>query len=146
LLGRQIHSSDGFVEPLKPARIAPRNDHEILVGPVALAAAEPDLVGEFLSRDHMGYVFVIVRPLREQLVRDMDTGHARTEELAHDAHRVQWLAEPSAGSARTGMPTFFATCLLDQPSTPRVVGYREVDERLLDKQPAQCSGLPAMIS
>ena len=83
-----VHPADGFVEPLEAARIAPCNDHEVLVGPIALAAGEPDLVGELLSRDHVRDVFVVMRPLGKQLVLDMNTGDARIDELAHGAHRV----------------------------------------------------------
>jgi len=45
----------------------------------------------------MGHVFVVMRPLREQLVFDMDTGNTGMDELPHGAHRVQRLAEPGAG-------------------------------------------------
>ena len=79
MLGSEVHPANGFVEPLEAAGIAPRNDYEILVALIALAAGEPDLVGEFLARDHVCHVFVIMRPFREQLVLNMDAGNAGAE-------------------------------------------------------------------
>ena len=45
----------------------------------------------------MHLVSVVMRPLREELVLDMDAGDAGHGELADRAHRVQRLAETGAG-------------------------------------------------
>jgi hypothetical protein len=74
-----------------------RDDPEILVGFVALAAGKFDLVGEILSRDHVGHVFVVVRPLGVELIIDMNAGDPSMDEFPDCTHRVQRLAETGAG-------------------------------------------------
>jgi hypothetical protein len=77
--------------------ISARDDQEILVAPVSLAARILDLLDVFLNRNHMRNVFVVVRPLREDLVLDMHAGDASFAELPHRPHRVQRIAPARAG-------------------------------------------------
>jgi len=78
------------------------DDDEVLVAFVARAAGEFDLVDEFLARDRVGDVFVIMRALGVELILDVDAGDAGADELAHRAHGVQRLAEarPAVGHHR----------------------------------------------
>ncbi|MGC1891045.1 MAG: hypothetical protein WA709_34060 [Stellaceae bacterium] len=95
-IGRHVDPGHRFVEPFEAAGIAARNDHEILVGLVALAAGEFDLVDEVVPRNHMRDIFVVMRPLGKELVFDMDAADAGMDEFLDRAHRVQRLAEAGA--------------------------------------------------
>jgi hypothetical protein len=94
---RQIDPGDRFRQPFEATGIAARDDHKIPVDLVALAAGVSNLGDEILARDHMGDIFVIMRPLRIELVLDVDAGDTGMDEFPDRAHRVQRLAEPGAG-------------------------------------------------
>jgi len=91
-----------LLQPLEAAGIAARDDHEILVGFVPLAAGKFDLVGEILSRDHVRHVFVVMRTLGIELILDMDPSNPGMNEFLDRAHRVQRLAETRTGIGDNG--------------------------------------------
>jgi hypothetical protein len=56
-----------------------------------------DLFDEFLDRNAVHDIFVIVRALRIELILDVDAGDAGADELAHRPHGVKRLAKAGAG-------------------------------------------------
>src|SRR5579864_5041622 len=101
-LGGGVDPTDRLVEAELATGVGTRDDDEIGVGLVALPAGVFDLDDEFVARDRVHLIGVVMRPLRVELILDMDPGDPGGGEFAHRAHRVQRLAETGAGIGDQG--------------------------------------------
>ena len=90
---------DGGVEPLDGERVGARDQHEIGVGGGVARGAE--LLGHLRHRDHR-LVVVVAAPLREDLILEMERGHARPLQLPHGAAGVQGIAVAGVGIGDDG--------------------------------------------
>src|SRR6185503_19532664 len=111
----------GFVEPQGAAGVGARDDDEVAIAFVALAAREPDLLGELVRRDPVHHVLVVVRALRIELVLDVHPGDPGPDALAHGSHRVQRVAEARA----TVSDERDVDALRDVPGDPDLLGHRQ---------------------
>jgi hypothetical protein len=125
-LGSGVNPLRGFLDAEESTGIGARDDQEIPVDPVSLAAGILDLLDVFLDRNHMRNVFVVVRPLRKDLVLDMHAGDARFAELPHGPHRVQRIAPARAGVCDRGRSMASATALASATCSVMVSSGSEI--------------------
>ena len=93
-----------LLETLATARFSAGDDHEVPIALVALPTGESDLVDEFPARRGLSLGPMVVRPLRKELILDMDASNTGADELANGAHRMQRVTEPSTAIRHGGNP------------------------------------------
>jgi hypothetical protein len=135
--------------------------------PKSLSVSSRWRQANLILSDHVGHVFVVVRPLGVELILDMNAGDPSMDEFPDCTHRVQRLAETGAGIGddrnlhRLGDVAGCSHCrqwfggtaraagyeaaivdrlepqALNQPAAERIIGDRHVDKALLGQKPAQ---------
>jgi hypothetical protein len=135
--------------------------------PKSLSVSSRWRQANLILSDHVGHVFVVVRPLGVELILDMNAGDPSMDEFPDCTHRVQRLAETGAGIGDdrlgdvAGCSHLLVHCqqwfggtaraagyeaaivdrlepqALNQPAAERIIGERHVDKALLGQKPAQ---------